>query len=221
MSLAAASPETRTSRADEAARVIHPPLARRRSTRAFSSEPIDEALLSLLFEAARWAPSAMNRQGWRFVVGRRGHGGPDSTHELLSAALAPGNQVWADRAPVLVVALAPTHVEDATTPDLTAAYELGLAVANLETQAHALGLVTHQMGGFSREAVRTAFAVPAGWTPVVVLAVGRPGDVSQLPDGLARREVAPRERTPLQELVFAQRWQAPALPAVDGDRAVA
>ena len=201
---------------------LHAPLARRRSTRAFDPAPVPVADVALVFEAARWAPSAMNRQSWRFVVGRRDDAGPDLTHAALTEALAPGNRTWADRASLLVAAFAPTHVSGPDEgPDLTAAYELGLAVAHLETQAHALGLVTHQMGGFSREAVTTVFDVPDGWTPVVVVAVGRPGDVADLPAELAGREAAPRTRIPLTDLVFSSTWGRPALPDVDVDRAVA
>jgi nitroreductase len=43
-------------------------LASRRSTRAFTGEPIAREVLRRLVEAATWAPSATNRQPWRFAV---------------------------------------------------------------------------------------------------------------------------------------------------------
>jgi nitroreductase len=70
---------------------LHAPIGTRRSTRAFSTAPVDDETARLLLEAARWAPSAMNRQPWRFLVGRRG----EPTHALLVDALAPGNRAWA------------------------------------------------------------------------------------------------------------------------------
>jgi nitroreductase len=91
------------------------------------------------------------------------------------------------------------------------AYELGLAVANLETQANAIGLVSHQMGGFDAAAVMDAFAIPHGWTPLVVVAVGWPGDVQRLPERLAERERAPRTRLPVGSLVFADSWEQPGM----------
>jgi nitroreductase len=182
---------------------LHAPIESRRSTRAFSSAPVDRETVRLLLEAARWAPSAMNRQPWRFLVGRRG----ERAHALLVDALAPGNRTWAADAGLLVAALARTDEGDR--PDLTAAFELGLAVAQLEVQAAASGLVSHQMGGFDADAVRTAFGVPDEWRPTVVVAVGHPGDPGLLPQHLAARESAPRVRLPVDEIAFGAGWGRP------------
>ena len=53
-----------------------------RTIRRFTDEPVDDLTLTRCLEAARWAPSGANAQGWRFVVlrspraaGRRGQGG--------------------------------------------------------------------------------------------------------------------------------------------------
>jgi len=40
----------------------------RRSIREFTDEPISKEILTEILDAARWAPSGGNRQGWRFVV---------------------------------------------------------------------------------------------------------------------------------------------------------
>ncbi|ORW71762.1 nitroreductase family protein [Mycobacterium saskatchewanense] len=39
-----------------------------RSIRRFTDEPVDDGTLARCLEAARWAPSGANAQGWRFVV---------------------------------------------------------------------------------------------------------------------------------------------------------
>jgi len=39
-----------------------------RPIRRFTDEPVDDATLARCLEAARWAPSGANAQGWRFVV---------------------------------------------------------------------------------------------------------------------------------------------------------
>jgi hypothetical protein len=46
---------------------VDPLFVQRWSPRAFTGEALPEATLMSLFEAARWAPSAMNAQPWRFV----------------------------------------------------------------------------------------------------------------------------------------------------------
>ena len=39
-----------------------------RTIRRFSDRPVDDVTLTRCLEAARWAPSGANAQGWRFVV---------------------------------------------------------------------------------------------------------------------------------------------------------
>ena len=49
---------------------IAPIVSKRWSPRAFdSTKPVEPYKLALLFEAARWAPSAANGQPWNFIVG--------------------------------------------------------------------------------------------------------------------------------------------------------
>lgn len=186
---------------------LHPLLADRWSPRAYSSEHQlgTEELLALL-EAARWAPSAMNRQPWRFLVGRRG----DETFKRIYDALLPGNQAWAGNASALIVAVAPTHDSEGR-PAKHAPYELGLAVGQLVTQAAALGLHTHQMAGFSPDAIRAEFDVPDNHDAYAVIAVGGIGVADELPEALRERELAPRARQPLDEIAFSGSWGRPAL----------
>ena len=46
------------------------------------------------------------------------------------------------------------------------------------------------------------FGLADGLTPVVVLAIGLPGDTAGLPEPLAAREAAPRTRHPLGDLLL-------------------
>jgi nitroreductase len=184
---------------------LHPILADRWSTRAYDATPLDDDTVIALLEAARWAPSAMNAQPWRFVVGRRG----DATWQAIHDTLADGNRLWADQAPLLILAAARTTNVDGT-PRAVAPYELGLAVSQLSTQAYAEGLHVHQMGGFDAQTARAALAIPGDFTPYVVLAIGRRGSDDHLPEFLRTLEQGPRERLPLDELAFAGTWGQPA-----------
>ncbi len=52
--------------------VLAEAIAARRSIRRYRDQPIPDALLETLLTAAGWAPSAHNRQPWRFAVLRDG-----------------------------------------------------------------------------------------------------------------------------------------------------
>jgi nitroreductase len=136
------------------------------------------------------------------------------TYDKVVAALNEGNVVWAQHAPLLIVAVAQT-IRDNGTPSHVALYDLGQAVAHLSVQAAAEGLWTHQMGGFSADKLRETFGIPEGFQPVTVTAIGRLGDLDRLDQGLRERELAPRSRKPLSEIAFGDTWgeAAPVLEA--------
>jgi nitroreductase len=186
--------------------LIHPLIEQRWSPRWLdpSFEVSDEALRSML-EAARWAPSSGNTQPARYLVGRRG----DTTYERIFETLSRGNQGWAHRASALLLGVVITVNAKGDVP--LSEYALGLATENLVLQAVAEGLVAHQMGGFSAEAARILFQLPAEARPIVVIAVGKLGDRAQLPEDLRDRELAPRKRLPLSEIAFTGEWGNPAL----------
>jgi nitroreductase len=179
---------------------IDPLFVRRWSTRAFTGEEIPETALLSFFEAARWAPSGMNAQPWRFVYARRG----TPSFERLLAVLAPANQAWAARASALIAVASVTTI---TLPDHAGpvaseshSFDAGAAWAQLALQAHLSGWSTHAMGGFDRARANEALALPTDHWLEVIVAVGRRGDPSMLPEWARLRE-KPNGRKPLEELV--------------------
>jgi len=186
---------------------IHPLLAQRWSPRAFSGESLNVATLLQLFEAARWAPSSMNEQPWRFIVARRDE--PEAFERIFNC-LSESNRRWAGSAGALVLAVAARFNTRSGRENGSARYDLGQAVAQLSVQAIAAGLYVHQMGGFSVDAAREAFAIPEGFDPVVAIAIGRLGDPGALADVDREREVSARSRRVLAETVFAGSWGQPA-----------
>jgi nitroreductase len=173
-------------------------LAERFSTRVFDPEAvIHETSLASALEAARWAPSANNTQPWRFIVTRRGSHGFAAVYD----SLRDFNKAWAGDASALVVAAATTTTEDGS-PMHFAQYDTGQAVAHFTVQAHAEGLSTHQMGGFDRAAVKTAFDLPESIAPLTVIAVGALGSLEDTTDEVRAREAEPRTRRAIAESVL-------------------
>ena len=177
---------------------IHELLAQRWSPRGFdASRDVSPADLSSLLEAARWGASGGNTQPWRVLVARRG----SEDHARVFATLAPGNQLWAGAAPLLIVMLAKTAFPDGK-PHPSAEYDAGHAAALLSIQAEALGLSVHQMGGFDKPRLAEEFGLDADLLPKAVIAVGYLDPVADLPEQLAARERAPRTRMALSEFIL-------------------
>lgn len=177
---------------------VHPLIRKRFSPRAFTGEPLNESDLLTLFEAAAWAPSAMNEQPWRFRYALRGTPG----FEALRGTLSSGNQPWAPNAGAMVAISAVKHHVRTGAPNATWAFDTGMAVGNLLTQATSMGIHGHLIGGFDHAAAGSALQLDAGQEEMICLLVlGRLGEAGTLAEPYLTRERTPRIRKPLAEIV--------------------
>jgi F420 biosynthesis protein FbiB-like protein len=186
----------------------------RRSTRSFRADAVDPLALERILTAATWAPSAHNRQPWRFTVvngkpakaalasamGRRlredrlKHGDdPDAV-----AADVTRSRARLTEAPTLILACL-TMAEMDFYPDparrqaeyIMAVQSTAMAVQNLLLAAHVEGLGSCVMCAplFCPDTVLETLGLPRGWQPQSLITLGRPiGPVRQ------------RGRKPLREV---------------------
>lgn len=166
-------------------------ISQRRSKRAYAPTPVSNEIINSLFEAARWAPSSMNEQPWVYLYAT-----PDQPElrEKIIQALNDSNKIWAKQAPLLIVSLARKTLLRNGVINGSARYDVGGANALLSLQATREGLNVHQMGGYNRQVLIDNLNIPDSHEPLVVMAIGYPGDLESLPENLRQREIAPRER---------------------------
>jgi nitroreductase len=181
---------------------IHDLISHRWSPRAFDSRRVEPEKLRSMFEAARWAASSYNAQPWYFIVGTKDDA---ENYKRVLESLVEFNQGWAKQAPVLALTVAKLKFEDGR-PNRHAFHDVGQAAATLALQAEALGLSVHQMAGIDADKARKLFNIPADYEAVTGMAIGYLGDHQSLPEGLRQRELAPRERKPLDSFVFTGQW---------------
>ncbi len=178
-------------------------IAKRWSPKAFRLEIPKEAELISMFEAARWAPSCFNNQPWRYLVTTRED--PEAFSRAL-ACLTEKNASWVQNTPLLAFQIMRETFEYNGKPNPWSGFDCGLAMAQLILQAESMGWSVHVMAGFSRDRVREAFGVPEGFKPLVAFVIGIEGDPDTLPEDLKESEMEPRERKPLEEIVFSASW---------------
>lgn len=184
---------------------VLPLFLERWSPRSFADRDVSTADLKRVFEAARWMASSGNAQPWLYILGLKG----TETHKKIVSVLTGINQQWAPKAPVLILGTAKA-INDRGNPNAYALYDLGAATACMTLQAASLGLATHQMGGFDHGAARNVFQVPENYALGSVMALGYQDDPAALgSEELIKREITPRERKPLNEIVFSA-WGVPA-----------
>ncbi len=169
------------------------------SPRALTGAEISQAELLTFLEASRWAPSAFNSQPWRFAYARRGTENWDKFLGFLNAF----NQSWAQNASALIVVFssktmrAPGAQED--TPSYSHSFDTGAAAYAIQLQAARSGWSTHPMTGIDFAKITSELAVSENFRIEAVIAVGKRGDKSLLPEGLQAREL-PSPRKPLSEI---------------------
>ncbi|NLF29512.1 MAG: nitroreductase [Planctomycetes bacterium] len=164
-------------------------IRRRYSVRKYTPQPVDEAMLRTVLEAARLAPSGSNRQPWKFVVVRD----PDLRARLVEAC---NGQAFVGTAPVVIAACG-------TMPDRTMScdvpgdpVDVAIAIDHMALQAAELGLGTCWIGAFKQDAVRSVLGIPADAKVIEVLTLGHPAD----------KPPQAKKRKDLSEIVCWDRW---------------
>ncbi len=181
-------------------------IAQRWSGRSFdSNRTLSQEQTVALLEAARWAPSCMGDQPWRFVVFDKAQ--HPQAWQKAWGCLSEGNQSWVQHAPWICLVCADSVFVKNGQPNRWSQYDTGAAALNLCLQASSMGLMAHQLGGFDAQQARQLFAIPEQFTLMAMIAVGYPASAEQLSDELRQRELAPRVRKPLSEIAYAGDWQ--------------
>jgi F420 biosynthesis protein FbiB-like protein len=169
----------------------------RRSVRRYLAQPVSEATLLALLEAAHWAPSAHNRQPWRFCVvttpeakeelsrllGERwqqdmSNDGLDAEHIARRVAISHARltQSPALIAPALTMEDMDVYADDWRNQAeyIMAVQSVALACQNLLLAAHDAGLAACWLCAplFAPDLVRQALALPEHWIPQAILTLG-------------------------------------------------
>jgi nitroreductase len=168
------------------------------SPRSFSEKHITQQDLDTIIEAGSWAFSAINEQPWRYIVAQRGTDRFNSFFNLL----AGGNQPWNKNAAALVISFSKKTFSANGQPNTTAQHDVGAANMLLTLQANSMGIYTHVMGGFDKQAAAHILQLGEDFEPVVMIALGYPDHADKLEEPFKAREKAPRARKPLEEIIL-------------------
>jgi F420 biosynthesis protein FbiB-like protein len=190
---------------------LHEFIRNRRSVRRFTQEPIALAMLERILETATYAPSAHNRQPWRFAVVTS----PDEKSRLAESMaiefardLAADGFAEAERdaaldrsrrritsAPVAILLCMDMHDMDRYPDERRNTAERTMAVQSVSNAGATLLLAAHAegLGGvwicaplFAPTNVAVALQLPDSWEPQALLLIGRP---AQNPPARPRRDV--------------------------------
>jgi nitroreductase len=144
-------------------------ISERRSIRAYKNMEVEEDKLRTVLEAARLAPSASNRQEWKFVVVRD----PEKRAKIVGTTYG---QRWVGEAPVLIVACATEGKSIMTCGQTTHTVDVSIACTMMMLEAWEQGLGTCWLGTFNEGDVKKLLDIPVHMRVVTVMPLGYPSD---------------------------------------------
>ncbi len=142
---------------------------------------------------------------WRYIVWDK-EKQPDEWGKAFEC-LVPGNQSWVKHAPILMASFANDTFTRNDKPNRWGQHDTGAASTSMALQAVSMGMMLHQMGGFDKAKLAEVFSIPDNFTPMAMIALGWPADPDKLPDDVLQREMAPRERRPLEMYFYDGAWE--------------
>ncbi len=167
---------------------LMPEIENRLSVKEFASTPVEKAKIEAILEAGRLAPSAKNRQPWRFIV----VDDPDVRTRVQAAAFG---QDHVGQAPVIVAGCT-TNV-DYRMPNGLMSYPIDIAVAVsfMILQGQSEGLGSCIVTTYDEQELKEILTIPYSMRIVMMLLVGYPAGSSLKP-----------QRKPLSRITSYNHW---------------
>ena len=163
-------------------------IRQRYSVRSYKHDPVPDAVLDRVLEAARLAPTAANRQPFRVLVIRT-----EGREEELGRLY---RRPWFVEAPLVIgVCCLPAEAWVRRDGKSYGDVDAAIVMDHLVLAATAEGLGTCWVANFDPAAAREILALPAGVEPIAFSPLGYAAD--QPPE---------RKRKPLTELLHRERW---------------
>lgn len=162
-------------------------IEQRRSIRKYADRELSREEVDKLLSAAHLAPSARNRQEWRFIA--------VTDKSLIREIAEASGQGFAADASLIIAGAGPepSYVMRSGTP--ASVVDVTIALTQVSLLAVEMGLGTCWIGGFPQDEIRELLGVPDEYRVVMLLSVGYPAE-----------DPAPRPRRPFAEVVSYNRF---------------
>ncbi len=163
-------------------------IAQRYSCRAYQDRPVEKEKIEKVLDAARLAPSASNRQEWRFVLVTD----PETRKALVPIA---HDQAFVGEAPVVIAACAVNDGHVMSCDQASYPIDVAIALEHISLAATALGLGTCWIGAFREPPVKKLLDIPDNVRVVQLMPLGYPADKAR-----------PKTRLPIDQIHMWEKW---------------
>jgi nitroreductase len=161
----------------------------RRSIRKYKNTEIEAEKVEKILESARLAPSAANRQEWKFIVVED----PQTRKKLVEAA---HGQKFIEEAPVTIVACSTESERIMPCNQYAYTVDLSIAVSFMILEATEIGLGTCWLGAYDEGKVKEILEIPEDIRVPAMFTVG-----------YADEDPAPRPRKDIDNIICTETYQ--------------
>ena len=169
------------------------------SARSFSEKEIQQDTIHTLLEAASWAPSANNEQPWKFHVATKN----DASFNKVWESLMQGNKPWCKNAAAFITIFARDTFSANGKENAWASHDVGIATGYLLLQATSMHIYCHPMAGYDKQILKDNLQYEEGLVPQCIIAIGYLDDAEKLEEPFKTRELTPRARKNVDELIIS------------------
>lgn len=162
-------------------------IKKRRSIRSFLPKKVEDEKLDFIIEAARLAPSANNRQEWRFILALE-----DKAKRNISGAAK--NQNLIAQAPAVFVICAETDEHVMTCGQMGYTVDCSIAITHMILAATSLGLGSCWVGAFYEDKLKKVLGIPEKIRVVGLLPVGYPAENPPATSRLKKEQILHYEK---------------------------
>jgi nitroreductase len=161
----------------------------RRSIRKYKSAKVEDEKVNKILEAARIAPSAANRQEWKFVVVKD----EETRIKLVEACMG---QKFVGEAPILIAACSTESEKIMPCGQYAYSVDLSIALSYMTLQATELDLGTCWLGAYKENAVKKLLKIPDDIRIVGMITLGYPDESPEA-----------KPRKPIEEITSINSWE--------------
>ncbi len=164
-------------------------IGERKSIRKYKDIEVEEEKLEKILESARIAPSAANRQEWKFLVVKN----KETRDKLIDAA---HGQKFVGQAPITIVACSTESERIMPCGQPAYTVDLSIAVSFMILEATEIGLGTCWLGAYDEGKVKEILDIPSDIRVPAMFTLG-----------YADENPAPRPRKALDDIVCYERYE--------------
>ncbi|MBN2829051.1 MAG: nitroreductase family protein [Candidatus Cloacimonetes bacterium] len=176
----------------------------RHSVRDFKPDPIPEDILTEILEAGRSAPSAQNRQEWRYLVIQ-----DKSRIELLSrhSGLIGLSNLYIRKAPCVIIACADTSKGIKLNNQDYYLVDTAISFQQMMLTAWNYGIGSCWLGAYNEGSVKKFLNLPKQFRIVGISPFGYPAESITIYTKVLKKFAGSEKRLPLDKTVRFEEWK--------------